>query len=216
MNTEKIKTQLGLFQSKDKFSDEEWKRRGLNPSANEISFKLNAMFNKLAADLVQAIGDGKRARELSSILKKGLKNFSKSDYDTEEREFICDYFFELSEIINIDFKENLNKWMYGSALIYFLKVATFLKSIGNRTETLTQDCTKCEAKLESFITAKQKDIVSVSYKIVKCKSCNEFNLMDWGDGVKSLSFGEYEIVEQLFKDNYTLEKANLRLEQLKN
>jgi hypothetical protein len=127
MNTEKIKTQLQLFQSKDKFSDEEWNRRGLNPSANEMSFKLNVMFNRLAADLEEAIENGKSEKELSFILKKGLKQFPKSKYDTEEREFICDYFFELSEIVGVDFKDNLNKWMYGSVLVSFLKVASLFK-----------------------------------------------------------------------------------------
>ena len=70
-------------------------------------------------------------KRLLSILKKGLKCFPKSDYDTEERELIGDYLFELSEIVNIDFKDNLNKWLHGFALVSFLKVASLFKKKTN-------------------------------------------------------------------------------------
>jgi len=127
MNTEKIKKQILLFQSKDKFADEEWEKRGLNPSVNEMSVELNLLFNNIAEDLLQSLEKESSKKKLLRVLKNGLKRFRKSKYDTEEKAFICDYFFELSEIVNVDFKDNLNKWMYGSALVTFLKIASYLK-----------------------------------------------------------------------------------------
>ena len=52
MKTGEIKKQILAFQSKDKFSDEEWEKRGLNPSGQEMSIELNGLFNNIMITMV--------------------------------------------------------------------------------------------------------------------------------------------------------------------
>ncbi len=154
-----------------------------------------------------------------SLIKKelnnGLSRFNKLDYDTEEKEFICDYFFDLSQILEIDFKENLNNWLYGFGLNSLMKVMAAIKGPEKVIETLSQNCTKCNSRIETFILQKQEDITYSCYDIVKCKLCGEYNLLDKGPGIKQFRVGNYETIEHLSKDEYTFEQAITRLEQIK-
>ncbi|MEI9946453.1 MAG: hypothetical protein WDN26_19810 [Chitinophagaceae bacterium] len=81
-------------------------------------------------------------------MKQDLSKFNKLDYDTEEKEFICDLFHELSTIADIDFKDDLNKWLYGSVLTTLLKLKNILNP-EKIVETLTQPCTNCGTQLEA-------------------------------------------------------------------
>jgi hypothetical protein len=104
---------LTAFRQREKFSDEAWNKRGLNPSAQEISLKLTELFNRCADVLIDAVGKNASDKQLKTILKSHLSNFSKRAYDTEEKEFVCDLFYELAQILEIDFTDNLNRWLYG-------------------------------------------------------------------------------------------------------
>ena len=112
--TDKLTTldKLNHFRKKDKFSVSAWEERGLNPSDNEVCNKLQNLFNECADNLIEAINSDPNTKQLKSILKKWLESIDSSHYDTEEREFICDYFDPLSKIISVDFKNNLNNWLY--------------------------------------------------------------------------------------------------------
>ena len=88
---------------------------------------MTRLFNLCADNLIKAKNDNYSSRKLKAVLKAGLSNFNKLDYDTEEKEFICDIFHELATIVNIDFNENLNKWLYGSFLITLMKIKNILK-----------------------------------------------------------------------------------------
>jgi DNA-directed RNA polymerase subunit M/transcription elongation factor TFIIS len=148
------------------------------------------------------------------VLKQELSNFNKLDYDTEEKEFICDLFHELTTIINIDLKDNLNKWLYGSFLTSLMKVKSIL-SPEKIIETLRQPCTNCGTQLESYVMQKEKVIQESSWYLVKCKSCKELNLLSCGNNIKEIKFGNYEYIETFPKSEYTYEQALNRLEQIK-
>lgn len=214
MNEQLIK-QLKDFRQKHKFADSEWEKRGLNPSDSDLCLKMETLFNDCADSLIDLVSRNQSERLIKKELKTGLGRFNKLDYDTEEKEFIYDYFYQLSQILNVDFKNNLNNWLYGLGLNTFMKVISAFKRPDKVIETLSQECTKCNSKLEIFIFEKQADILDTSYDIVKCKTCGEFNMIDKGPGIKRFSFGNYDWIEQLSKTEYTYEQAVTRLEQIK-
>ena len=208
--------ELQKFLEKDKFSSSEWEQRGLNPSSFELCQNMNELLNDCCQNLIELSENGATNKAFKKELKNGLSAFNKSEYDTEEKEFICDYFLELSQIVDVNLKDELNKWLYGSLLNGIMKVASIFKGSPNVIETLSQDCTNCNSKLETFITKKEEGIPDFAFDIVKCNSCDEFNMIDKGPNIHSLTFGEYQLVEQLQKTEYTEEQAKIRLEQIKH
>lgn len=210
-----ILEKLSQFKQKDKFSDSEWDKRGLNPSDIELCSKMERLFNDCADSLINSVKNNKNKKANKKILKSGLQRFNKLDYDTEEREFICDYFFELSQIVDVDIKNNLNNWLYGYGINTIIKVLSAFKKPDKIIETLSQNCTKCNSKLETYILERQSDFPNTAFNIVKCKTCGEFNLIDQEPGIKRQKFGNYDWVEQLSKDEYNDEQAKTRLEQIK-
>jgi hypothetical protein len=215
--TEKQTTldKLNTFRKRDKFSTYAWEERGLNPSDSEMCNRLQKLFNDCADNLIEAINADFKPRQLKSILKNSLDSVNSSDYDTEEREFICDYYYQLSKIVSVDFKDNLNNWLYGKVLNTLFKVTSFFKGQDKIVETLSQDCTQCGSKLETFITRKEKGIPDNNWTIIQCNNCNEFNLLSTGPNIKELRFGNYKSIEQLLRTEYTEKQAIARLEQIK-
>lgn len=122
---------LNAFRNKDKFSTSAWKERGLNPSDSDMCDALQNLFNACADNLIAAANSDVKPKQLKSILKRWLDSINRSDYDTEERAFICDYFDQLSKIVSVDFKDNLNSWLYGKVLSTLFKV-NFKNSTFNR------------------------------------------------------------------------------------
>src|SRR5690606_39029013 len=214
-NKQTTLNKLNAFILRDKFSISAWEERGLNPSDSEICDRLQSLFNDCANNLIEAVNSDYKPRQLKSVLKKSLDRIDRSDYDTEEREFICDYFDKLSKIVSVDFKDNLNGWLYGKVLNTLFKLTSFFKGQYNIVETLFQDCTQCGSKLETFIIKKEEGIPDYSWNIIQCSNCNEFNLLSTGPNIKVMRFGNYKSIEQLPKAEYTEEQANVRLEQIK-
>ncbi len=205
---------LRLFKQRDKFSQSAWNDRGLNPSSTELCNQLTRLFDLCADNLIKGINDKYSSRQLKSVLKAGLSNLNKLDYDTEEKEFICDLFHELAAIVNVDFNDNLNKWLYGSVLTTLMKIQKVLKP-EKIVKTLKQPCTKCATQLETHILRMEEGIPETSFFVVKCNNCGELNLVSPGPNVKETRFGNYQWVDTLRKDEYTYEQALTRLEQIK-
>ncbi len=119
---EHLCTQLHDFIQKDKFSKEAWNNRGLNASETALSNYLNVSLNDCGKILIQLVNGDVTKKEFKKALEIGLKKLKKSELDTEEKEMVCDYFFELSEIVAIDFRDNLNKWLYGRFLSLIIRL----------------------------------------------------------------------------------------------
>lgn len=172
------------------------------------------MENKLnlcLSSLINLIEHNSSQKDLKNALQQSLKSFDKSNFDTEEKEFICDYFYEISKSIEIHFKNDLNKWLYGFFLSSLFKILEIIKGKEKIIETLSQNYTICNSKLEAFILEKSDEISESDFFIVKCKSCGEYNLIDTGTKIKNLKFGDYELTEQLSRKDYDLEGAKIRL-----
>jgi hypothetical protein len=215
MNTQNdIIDSLTAFIKRDKFSTDEWDERGLNQSDNKMCEYLQATFNDIAEELKSAIIADKKSPSLKSILKNGLKRFSKNHYDTEEREFISDTFNMLSKIVDVDLASTLNKWVYGFLLSSLFKMGQILNN-EKIIYTLQQPCVKCETELETQIKKVQEGIPDTNWFIVKCNKCGELNLLTLEPNIKELKFGNYELVENLFKEDYTYDQAQTRLDQIK-
>jgi hypothetical protein len=214
-NKETILDRLNTFRQQDKFSASEWEKRGLNPSNDEVCDKLQGLFNHCADNLIEGINLDFKRNKVRSILKRWLESINSADFDTEEREFICSYFDELSKMVAVDFKDDLNNWLYGKVLNTLFKLTSFFKGQEKVVETLTQECTKCGLKLETFVTKKEEGIPDHSWTIIQCKNCNEYNLLSVGSNIKEFRFGNYISIEHLPKAEYTEKQATVRLEQIK-
>src|SRR5690606_38784419 len=148
-------------------------------------------------------------KSIKRTLKAGLKSIDKAALDTEEKEFVADYFYQISETVDVDFKNELNSWLYGSFLTTLMK----LKEMVNPeriVETLSQDCTKCKAPLETYILKKEEGIPDYQWEIVQCINCGEYNLLEMGPDIKMVRKGNYEYVEHIRKDEFTFEQAKTR------
>jgi len=187
-----ILLQLNTFKNLNKFSNSAWNKRGLNPSDNDICERLERLFNKSADSLIEAINSDYSTRQLKNVLENNLKNFKRSDYDTEECEFICDYFFQLSEIVSVDFKDNLNGWLYGRILSTLLRITAFIKRDDRIIETLSQNCTKCHTELKTYIIKKEEGIVATVEKTPFAVSA-EKNPKD------SDNYNEYVLIHKMNK-----------------
>jgi hypothetical protein len=93
MQTDQNKIEKLLeFKCKDKFSTQAWNDRGLNPSSDELCRQLTSFFDTSADKLINRIQDGSSNKQLKALLKSEIASLDKSNYDTEEKEFICDLF----------------------------------------------------------------------------------------------------------------------------
>ena len=206
--------QLKYLLEKNKFSYSEWEKRGLNPSASELCEYLENNLNSCLNSLIDKTENKASQKELKKTLSLNLRSINKSNLDTEEKEFVCDYYNDFSKIVEVDFKSELNNWLYGTLLNLLIKITELIKGKEKIIETLVQNCTKCNSKLETFILEKNEEILDSGFFIVRCKSCREYNLIEKGSKIKRLRFGEYELTEQLAKKDYDLEGAKIRLKQI--
>ena len=213
MNTQKISS-LNALQKKDKFSNQEWEKRGLIPSTTELSLYLDSSLNSCLEALINVIEESDSEKNIKRTLKAGLKGIDKSALDTEEKEFVADYFYQISEITGVNFKNELKSWLYGSLLTTLMQLKKLVKP-ERVIETLTHICTQCKVPLETYIMNKEAGIPDYSWFIVQCNNCQEYNLLEMGPDIKELRKGNYEFTEQIRKDESTLEQAKTRLEQIR-
>jgi hypothetical protein len=210
---EQILSQLNEFKNKGKFIASEWGKRGLNPSDSEMCNRLESFFNHLAEILINFVNDDSPKKILKKGLKNNLSQLNREKYDTEEREFIVEYFFELSQILKIDFKE-LNNWLYGFPLNSLLKMRTILNKEPKILETLSQNCTKCNSSLVTYIIQKEEGLQNGTFNIVRCISCGEVNLIEIESGIKEYRFGNYDVLERINKKEINLEELKNALQKL--
>jgi hypothetical protein len=107
---------LEQFLAEMKFAEAAWQRRGLNPSPPALCAKLEAMFNEVASKLMAESRVNAPRHVLKGVLTSFLSTANRSDFDTEEAEFVCDEAARLSRIVNVDVSTSLNRWLYGPIL----------------------------------------------------------------------------------------------------
>ena len=212
---EHILTALSGFRRRDKFSYGVFQERGLNPSDDELCQWLQTQFNVCTDQLIASVEADLGEKKKVKILKNSLGNTDSAYFDTEERELICDYFYELSRIVDADIKHDLNSWLHGVILGTMLRISHLLKRPEKIVETLEQPCTSCSLPLRTSILGKEASIPDFSWSIIRCNNCDEYNLLSVGPGVKQFRFENHEAIEQLPKADYSEEQAMVRLEQIR-
>lgn len=206
--TTNLLNQLQRYLEKDKFDICEWENRGLNSSSFKICQKMNDEINECCKTLIQSCNENKGQQSFKKILKLGLNSVPKDLLNTEEKEFIGECFYELGSIGGINLSNELNIFLYDSLIGNMRKVENSIKGPTKTVDVLSQNCSNCNALLETFITERRESIPSYSYEIVKCKACSEINMFDHGSGIAKFSYGEYEFVERLKRMSTPKKKQN--------
>ncbi|MCG2613762.1 DUF4844 domain-containing protein [Terrimonas sp. NA20] len=210
---EKVKL-LGEFISRDKFSDEAWNKRGLNPSAPEMSSFLGSFFNDCALNLTGMIESGTKEKKLKLYLKSSLRSLNRWDYDTEEKEFICDLFMELAHIVGVDIRRMMNRWLYGYVLVFLMELVRFIRP-ERVLERHKERCSQCNAEMEVLVLKKGERITPRTWMILQCGACNGYDLHSDQENSRLTRYVNCHPVEYLPKDEYSHEQALIRLEQVR-
>ena len=207
------KAALINFKQKDKFSVEAWENRGL--MAPDIGFRmeLQSRFNEVADELIEIIDQEPNVKKKKNVVKNGLGLFNKNDFDTEEREFIGDLFFELSNIVNVNINNDVTKWSYGTLMNILVKLSK-LKS-EKIIETLSQSCINCGVQLETYVMEKEDGVPDATWNIAKCNNCKELNLLSTGPRIKWTRPGNYQWLGTISKEEYNYEQGLIRINQIK-
>jgi hypothetical protein len=205
--------QLEIFKLKEKFSEESFRARGMYPPKLELRDQLNNLINKSCEILIQKIKNNSTEKNLQKFLKNSLYEYPTDELSTEEREFICDLFYEISQIVEVDFRVEAYDWLYGDGMASMHNVFEENRAI---KKTYKQHCEKCHTALESFVIQEEDGIPQMDWMIIQCNNCQEYNLLDLGIGIKELGFGNYKLIESLPRINYDKEQVSKRLLQLRN
>lgn len=208
-------TTLTNFREKHKFSTRAFHERGLQSSDAATCNVLELLLNNCTDELIAVIANDGKPAACEKVLVSGLKSIRRADYDTEEREMIAGYFYDLSDIASVNIKFHLNALVYGKTFSVFISVYSFIRGKDRIVETLTQDCSGCGSRLQTFILGKKSGIPDYNWHIIQCHNCHGYELLSVGPDVKGFRFGGYHTVEQLLKKDYTEEQANIRLEQIR-
>jgi hypothetical protein len=213
--SDQILIQLDNFRHKDKFADSEWERRGLIPSDPELCSKMEYLLNQCTDSIIDLVRNNASSHTLKRTLISGLARFNRFDYDTEEREFISDYFTDLSGILSIKINNNLNAFLYGWLMVAFIKIHKIFTNPEKGIDTFSQNCTKCGSNLMTSILKTEVDNPKFGFEIVRCRVCGEYNMIVKGQWVKMAGRQNFDSIEFLSQDEFTLEQAKTRLEQIK-
>lgn len=139
--------------------------------------------------------------EKVNFLKVSLLSLNPFDLDTEEKELVADYFSNIAQIVNINFDNELDIWMYG----FSINKNSSPKPI-TIEKTISESCSKCKALLNTDILKERKGVSSF-WLIVQCNNCNEFNLLSLPENIDRYIKGNYFVFDTLEQKTYLLEQA---------
>jgi hypothetical protein len=198
-NEEKIKlndnqiSKLDSLKKSELYADSEWDKRGLIPSEKEKVEQMKLLTNECLDKIIEESRDYQTKSNYKKVLENGLRRFNKSDFDTEEKEFIADKFYEISLILDVDFKEQLNVWLYGRVMIMLQKLFE-TKDIAIRTNEV--NCTKCNILLKELIIREENNIPEY-WIIVKCNDCGKHNFLPRQKNIKEVRYENCVFVKSL-------------------
>ncbi len=193
-------TDLQNLLSQQKFTDNIWIARGLNPSSKTLCNSLQTELDLVIQELLKlptSCTDSNKA----IILENSLFNFDKYDLDTEEKELIVDYFAQIAGLINIDISKSLNIWLYG----FDTNDITKFKPV-EILRIVSIDCTNCRTSLAIDILKERKNVPAL-WQIAQCDNCNEFNLLSIPENIDRFRNGKFFVFETLKQNEHTLESA---------
>ena len=212
-----VLNKLEIFLTKRKFTEFDFIKFEIIPyQPKKASFMENCL-NHCAQWLIDDVKNNRSAPHIKSTIIRGFGQFNRKDFTVEERRLIGFYLDELSSFFNADidfiyFYFTLDLFN----AIWLSIVSIFVAPRKPIIDRFINICTKCDSKLGTFTFQKVPSDSEKLYSIVKCKICGEYNLLEIITGLKEIRHINYDIVEQYSKQEFTLEQANIRLEQIKN
>ena len=117
---------LENFRKENHFSDAQWHKRGLSPPGAGVSEYLQYIIENCALDLIKSHAKVRSERKSKRILKRWLLCLKASDYDAEQREYICEIFGKLACLSQVNLERTLSAWIYGVVISYLIGVSRIL------------------------------------------------------------------------------------------
>ena len=108
--------ELHRFIETPKFSADGWKRRLVNPSDARMCQRMESVLNDMAKGVLALVQSSAAPSAIRGAIASSLRRTSTLEFDTEEREFICDEVERLARIAGVKVGNVLNRWLYGPFL----------------------------------------------------------------------------------------------------
>jgi hypothetical protein len=186
---------IAAFRRKKKFSNAEWQKRGLLPSAAELSSTLESFFNDLAKSLLADIEAPSPLTAAERTLTAAIEALDRDLYDTEEAEFICTLLEALAQVFGLKFGPALNVWLYGEGLGQAATELAEREANVQPLRTLVQACSGCNSDLLSDITSERDDNEAEAWFSIECLTCGALNFLTLPPGIGSMRPTGYRFVQ---------------------
>ena len=111
-----IVAELEKFIGTPKFSADRWKASLVNPSSDQMCQRMESLVNDVARQVQLLAQAGATPSKIKAAIASSLRATSTLEFDTEEREFICDEIERLARIAHVKVGNILNRWLYGAFL----------------------------------------------------------------------------------------------------
>ena len=111
-----IVAELEKFIGTPKFSADCWKTRLANPSSDQMCQRMESLVNDVARKVQHLVQAEATPSTIKGAIASALRSTRTHEFDTEEREFICDQIERVARIANVKVGNVLNRWLYGAFL----------------------------------------------------------------------------------------------------
>ena len=95
--------QLKAYKSRDNFLIDDWEKRGLMPSDDDVRQGMNLAVSEFTEFLITQLSGGiTEPAELQEKVQEYFDERDNDDFDTEEREYIVDVQCEIAQLIGVN------------------------------------------------------------------------------------------------------------------
>jgi hypothetical protein len=185
MDSRALASKLTDLRQKQRFTDADFKERGLNPSDSRTISHMTQAIHACLDDLVAAAWADKPLPELKNILTNGLRRVKADAYDTEEREFMADEFATIQQALGVDIGEEMTAWFYGDKLAEQLKTP---EKGFHTTRSYAQPCEECQHAMVLNVTEEKAGVPGRYYFLGRCENCKTLNIIETPADAGRLSF----------------------------
>ena len=206
---------INTFSQKDHFSNENWLKRGLNISEEEV---VNSMKILIQDFSLQVLKNFKQNPETDNFREKfinQINGLNLNNFDTEEREWIIDLICNLADITGIQLSSlsySLNSLMYGP------KFANFMANQKDRETKFVQaykvenECDSCGINLKCSVKEVGKSKGEIG--IAKCWNCSNYSLFYIPEETSFLTSYNFYPVEIRENTTKITEELRTKIEEL--
>lgn len=101
---------LKALRDKQKFTDPEWDERGLIPSPPDVIQRMTDLTDDVLDALIEDLEADLEPQQIEETLIESLYQIDKTEFDTEEREYIIDTFYNIGMILDIPLDDAIDSW----------------------------------------------------------------------------------------------------------